>query len=853
MYQAVYYQKNKNIVHVWDDQHGHLTYPYRKYAYRKNSYGKDVAIDGQRVEKVKSWTDEDVAKGVMYESDLRPDVRTLIDLYYESDDPSVGHRELFFDIEVGSDGGFATTENVFQPITSVAMFDKAGKREIVLLLDKKAQVQNVTKSEFILECYRTEEELLSAFLRYYAEIQPTILTGWNIDYFDVPYLYRRITKLLGKRSADTLSPIGEVNYDERAERFFIAGVSCLDYIGMYKLFTYSEEPSYSLEAISQKELGRGKIQYEGTLETLFHSDINKFIEYNVNDVRLVVDLDNKLKFLDLARGIAHKGHVPYEDVYMTTRYLDGACLTYLKRLGIVSPNRPKRATSDDVESEEFVGAFVKDPVPGLYTWIFDVDMASLYPSIIRTLNISPETKVGKISNWSDVKEYFLNNTPCDLDAYVTFVGAKDDRIRANDLREYLLSNDYAVSAIGVLYDKKADGLVPKILETWMQEREDNRALAKKYGNEGNSEKARFYDARQLTAKIVNNSLYGALGNAGFRFYDLDNAVSITTCGQLILKNYVQDAINNWFKTNLGTNTDQVIYVDTDSSFVSALPVIEKMEKQFGRPLSKDEKIDMTFKTAQIIESVINKGFDDFAKRAFNVDTHYLTIKQEYVGESGLWIAKKRYAQKIVNEKGVSISKLTNGAKEWKLDVKGMDVVRSSFPKAFRSFLSEILKDILNLCEKEIIDNKILEFKESMKKADILDIMTPTGVKELSKFVINDDTSGMFGYRAKGTPVHVKSALNYNDLLKYHKINNIPPIGNGEKIKWVYLKSNPLGIESLALKGYDDPEVIVDIIRNYIDYDGIFESTLQNKLEDFYGALRWGVIPNNNTLNEFFSF
>ena len=857
MYQGIAFEKTKNLVHIWDDEKGHFTLPYKKYAYRKNNNGKYVALDGNRVEKVYDWDDSDIQRGLIYESDIGPETRTLIDLYYESDDISKGHREMYLDIEVATEGGFSDTEEVWQPLTSISFYDRAGDQYVAILVDPDNKVKSKVSDKLILESVKTERELIQKFLNHYASVAPTIITGWNIEFFDIPYLYNRIRKVLGTKEADRLSPINDVIWLKHRNRYKLQGVACLDYMALYKNFTYSEESSYSLEAISQKELGKGKIQYEGTLDHLYQTDIDKFIEYNINDVRLVYELDLKLQFLDQARGVCHKGHVSYDDIYFTTRYLDGACLTYMKRLGIVAPNRKNRIPAtvgvdgEESHSNDFAGAFVMDPKPGVYKWIFDEDMASLYPSIIRTLNISPETKIGRVENWDMVKGAFLANQDNSLSVKLKS-GIKQLSFSVTEFRKYLVDNKYTVSAIGVVYDSQKPGIIPSILETWMAEREEFRALAKKYGKEGNMELAKFFDAKQLTAKIINNSLYGGLGAPGFRFHDLDNAESITLTGQSVIKHAMSKG-NEWFIKQTGVDKQYVIYVDTDSNYFSAEPIIELMEKKLGKTMSREEKIDITYKTSQVVEKFINDSFTPYAKHVLNSDKHFLTIKQEYVSESGIWIAKKRYAQKIISEKGVLISDLTKGAKGWKLDVKGMDVIRSNFPKAFREFMSGILIDILNLVDRKVIDDKVLAFREDMKQKDMIDIMFPTGVKELSKYQIKKDAGQMFADRVKATPAHVKAALVYNDLLDYFKITSAQPIGNGEKIKWTYLKSNPYGIDGIALKGFEDPEKIVKIVEEYIDYDKIFRSSLENKLQDFYNALSYGKVPVNDTLNSFFSF
>ena len=854
MYQNIAYSKHKNIMHVWDDKNGHLQFPYKKYAYKKNSTGRHVALDGTKVDKVFSWDDSDIQRSQIYESDINPETRTLIDLYFETDDPSIGHRELFIDIEVNTEGGFSSAEEAWQPMTSIAFHDRQGKQSVAIIVDAKRTLKPYKDTNLILEVVQTEYELISKFLSYYIEINPTIITGWNIDFFDIPYLYNRINKVAGKQYADSLSPINEVIYLPHRNRFRIMGVSCLDYMALYKLFTYSEEVSYSLDSICKKELGRGKIEYEGTLDHLYKTDPEKFIKYNINDVDLVVDLDDKLKFLSLARGICHKGHVPYEDVYFTTRYLDGACVTYMKRLGIIAPNRKLRdhsAESTDPHSNDFAGAYVKDPIPGVYEWVFDEDMASLYPSIIRTLNISPETKVGRVDNWDAVKNDFWSDANSITNAKIK-AGSKHTLIPINEFRPWLIENKFTVSSIGVVYDYSKGGLIPSILETWMTEREEYRGLAKKYGKEGNAEMSKFFDSRQHTMKIVNNSLYGALGAPGFRFHDLDNAESITLTGQQVIKHAMMKG-NEWFVKQTGVNKEYVIYVDTDSNYFSAKPIIDLMESKIGKEMTKQEKIDVTYKTSQVVEKYINDSWDAFSKHFLNSNKHFLNIKQEYVAESGLWIAKKRYAQKIISEKGVLISQMTNGAKEWKLDVKGMDVVRSNFPKAFREFMSGVLIDILNISEKKKIDDKVLAFREDMKVKPMFDIMFPTGVKELSKFKTKKAKNQLFGDRVKGTPIHVKSALNYNDLMDYYKITASQKILEGEKIKWTYLKANPFGLDTMAVKGFEDPQEIIKFIIQYIDYERIFIASLENKLGDFYQALNWGTIPKNDNIADFFSF
>jgi DNA polymerase elongation subunit (family B) len=831
MYQAVAYRKEDNTVHIWDDIRGYFQLKYKPYAYQKDPNGEHVALDGTKLRKVYNFDREEPN---LYEADINPETRTLIDLYADSDDASVGHRVMFLDIEVDTTNGFPSTEKAENEITSIALqcaSDGDPGPKYVFILDADRTVPSGNRNGVEIISVQTELELLQKFLLIYYDLRPTIITGWNIDFFDIPYLYNRLRNMLGEQLARTLSPIKDVIWLKHRDRYRISGVACLDYMALYKNFTYSEESSYSLEAISQKELGRGKIKYDGTLDQLKNADIDKFIDYNMNDVDLVVEIDSKMKLLDLARSICHKGHVPYEDVYFSTRYLDGASLVYMKRLGIVAPSKPRR---DPNEPLDLLGAYVRDPNPGRYRWIYDLDMTSLYPSIIMSLNISPETKIGKISNF-DGHAYVKGEER----SYAFMERGQVTQLRGKELNEYLESKQYCIAANGVIYDLRQKGFIPSILERWFDERVEYKNLKKKYEKEGDHAKAEYYDRLQLVTKILLNSFYGVLGNPGFRFFDPDNAVGITSTGQQLIK-FAASIIDKYYVKVLGKEGEYVIYTDTDSTFCVSEPLILHYWPDID---TSDEQLmaEKTIEVASAVQQFVNDSFNVYGKRFHNINEHKFVIKQEYVAKSGIWIAKKRYAQWIVNQEGFAKSKL---------DVKGLDVVRSSFPPAFRTFMAEVLQDILHFKSKESIDDKVIAFREHIKTLDILQVMFPIGVKEIKK---HRTSKKPFAPKAKGAPVHSKAAINYNDLLVFNKIKSVREIIDGEKIRWTYLKANPMNISELALKGYDDPSIIVDIVKQYIDHDKIFKSAFENKLTDFYSALNWGKVPENNNLGKFFSW
>jgi DNA polymerase elongation subunit (family B) len=623
----------------------------------------------------------------------------------------------------------------------------------------------------------------------------------------------------------------------------MAGVSYLDYIGLYKSYTYVELDNYRLDTVAMKELGRGKVEYAGNLDELFKTDIEKFIEYNLVDVQLVVDMERKLQFVDLCRGICHAGHVPYEDFVYSSKFLEGAMLCYLKRQNIVAPNKPAdrqemmQALRDN-EQEKFIGAYVKAPIVGKYDWIYDLDLTSLYPSIIMTTNISPETKVAKISNWDAQK--FMKG---EIDTFN--IGEKT--ITKENLRKLLDESKYAVSSNGVLYTTDKVGCIPAILDLWFDQRVEFRKLEKKYGEAGDKEKYAFYKKRQLVQKILLNSLYGVLGLPAFRFYDVDNAEAVTLTGQTVIKS-TAEMVNIKYNKELGKKgEDYNIYIDTDSVFFSAVPLLDHRYPEWRTESDKEIALKVDAIAGET-QDYLNSFYDVLAERVFNVakEKHRFQIKKEFVSRSGIWIAKKRYAQWIIAENGIPTDRL---------DVKGLDVVRSSYPAEFRKFMSEILISILRGDGEMTLTDRIYDFKKSLSTMNVVSIAKNSAVKEISKYIPKKkDNRAMFQFNS-GTPAHVKAAIAHNQLLVHFKCAaKHAPMRDGDKIKWVYLKQNPFGLDAVGFKGHDDPDEIMDLVRTYIDYDKIFERELLKKLEDFYGALGWGaVLSSQKTAEQFFSF
>jgi DNA polymerase elongation subunit (family B) len=837
MYQNVFFEKEKSLIHCWDDEKGYFTSKYRRYAYVRDGNGAHTSIHGERLKKINFWKQDEGLE--LYESDVNEVTRFLIDNYGDSDEVSKGHTLFTFDIEVEMNSGLPDINEAGNAMTSVAGHDSVSGDYFVYVVNPGEKIDKTIKGARVIS-FDTEEDMVMAFLNKWKEINPTIVTGWNIDYFDVTYLYNRIKVLFGERTANELSPINKVSWNKYRSRYIIAGVSCLDYLALYKNFTYTELPNYRLDTVAQKELGRGKIEYEGNLDQLFRDDLEKFIEYNLVDVELVVDMDRKLQFIELAQAICHAGHVFYEDFLFSSKWLEGAILTFLRRSGRVAPNKPKRAPR--VEGEEsggkFTGAYVKEPKPGLYKWVYDLDLTSLYPSIIMTLNTSPETKIGKLKNYS-AEDHMKGK----IETYsiVDDDGNEFPPLPKDKFMEFVQNADYSIAANGVLYRRDKVGVIPEILNVWFDKRVEYKDLMKKYGKEGNDELYKFYSQRQLVQKIMLNSLYGVLGLPSFRFYDVDNAEATTITGQSVIKTTEMIA-NQYYTKNIGKEADYNVYTDTDSVFYQAAPLVKARNPNINEN-SDEEMIPAILSVAKEVEEHINKVYDMMAYKMFNVDSHRFDIKQETIAKGGFWVSKKRYAQWIINDNTVPCDKL---------DVKGLDVKRSSFPTYFKEVMSTVLMDILKAADKDELDQKILDYKDGMTKQRFVDIAKNSAVKDMSKYLFKNQALGEF---AKGTPAHVKAAITYNQLLKkFNAPYKYEPMKDGDKIKWVYLKKNPLGLETTAFTGHSDPPEINAFIEKYIDYDLIWEKELNNKLDDFYKAMDWEKPnPNLAAASQFFSF
>ena len=590
-YQGKKLDHNLYEMHLWEDDGEHQVVEYKNKSY-VNCNPAESTLKGLNGEFVKPITNWRFSKHPMYKDKNTPGLhfhdmpayqKFLIEKYGINDEPSTGHREVFFDIEIEMGGALTEEyiEDAPKPVTSIAWYNLPTDEWAIIILDKKGQLNRTKAKNKEIIPVKTEKELLQTFVKRFKELNPDIIIGWNSDYFDIPYLYYRIEKVLTKRDANSLSPLGIVKTKKSAKyrdqetgeikaRWYkqdmfvdIVGVESLDYMRVHKKFSFRDEPSYKLDVIGEKYTGLNKIEYEGNLDNLFEDDIHKFIQYNFRDVEILKLLDEKLDYLALIKNLAHKGKHNYSEVYANTKTQDGAISAYLLSEGIAPPARDP----NPINKKNYAGGYLFCPTAGIFNYMFDEDLTSLYPSIIMSLNIGKETLVGRIivpdeKVMVENKEIFncrygLNDLKkMDQDRSILVQNAKrqNTNIKIPDLIELIESENLAVSANGVMYRTDFDSVLSTILNKWFNERVVFKNQMKKAYKEGNKELGELMHLKQHTMKILLNSLYGATALGSFRYGNVILSESITLTGQRIIQESAKYANSHMNQVIKGTIT-----------------------------------------------------------------------------------------------------------------------------------------------------------------------------------------------------------------------------------------------------------------------------------------------------------
>ena len=724
-------------------------------------------------------------------------------------------RIVNIDIEVASAEGFPNPDQAIQEVIAVSM--KRGNEFVVIGC---GEYKPKRKDIRYIRC-QNEAELLRAFLEEWD--QPDIVTGWNVSFFDIPYLVRRISKVLGEQSCKRLSPGGMLRERETVIRgktqksFNIEGVAVLDYLELYRKFTYSQQESYRLDHICHTELGETKLDYSEfeTLHTLYLKDYTKFIDYNIRDVELVEKLDDKMKLIDLALTIAYDAKVNLSDVFTQVRMWDVIIHNHLRKNNIIIP-----AVGGGKKFGAYEGAYVKAPQVGAHEWVVSFDINSLYPHLIMQYNISPET---------------LDKTQ---KANVTV-----DQMITND--DIPLRDGYSLAPNGCYFRTDKQGFLPEIMERMYNDRviykEKMITAQKNYEKKSNDPQKKLqhqkeisrYKNLQLAKKVNLNSAYGALGNEYFRFFDLDQATAITSGGQLSIR-WAELKLNEYMNTMLNTeDVDYVIASDTDSLYIAFGSLVKKVYGSRAQAPTSEKIVSFLDKSCrEIFEPVIDKIYSDLAVRV-GAFQQKMKMRREVVADRGIWTAKKRYILNVQDSEGVRYT-------EPKLKMMGIETVKSSTPASCRLALAAALKIIMNGDEADLqsfIQRVSLEFK----KLPLEDIAFPRGVQGVEKY----SASG-----ASAVPIHVRGALAFNRKLSELKLTKkYQKIKEGEKIKYCYLKMpNPLHENVISILHTLPKEFGLEL---YIDYNLQFEKSFLDPLRAILNVIGWKE-ESRNTIEDFFS-
>ena len=739
-------------------------------------------------------------------------------------------RIAYLDIETGSENGFPNVETANEEVTAITM--KIGKKVYVF-----GRGEFVTDREDVFYFrFDSERALLQKFFEMWDKESPDIMTGWNIDTFDIPYLVNRAMRLFDDRKNPykLLSPWRKLREykmfglgGQELQTYEIYGVETLDYLAMYRKFTYINQESYRLDHIAFVELGERKLDYseQGSLHLLYKNDYQKFIEYNIKDVELVEQLEDKMKLLEMIVSLAYLSKVNYSNTFGQVRMWDTLIYNNLLRKNIVIP--PKTTSH---KSSQFEGAYVKDPILGSHDWVVNFDLNSLYPHLIMQYNLSPETLI-------------TDELPSDLqeikDARPGIDGLVDQVQNLDVLKKYNLT----YTPNNEFYRRDIHGFLPEMMQQIYDDRVKYKGMMidakKKLQNETDaSERFKLknliskYHNMQLNLKITLNSAFGAMGNQHFRYFDQRIAEAITTSGQLSIK-WIEKEINRYLNGLLKTDDDYVVAVDTDSVYITMDKLVQSV---YGdKSVEKTKIIDFLDKVcSEQMEKIIDKSYQKL-KDYMNAFDQKMVMKRENIADRAVWTAKKRYIMNVYDSEGVRY-------KEPQLKIMGIEAIRSSTPSACKQKMKDIFKIIMNGTEDDAIQY-IDEFREEFKTLSAEDIFFPRSVRGMKKY---HDAAHLY---IKGTPIHVKGALLYNKLLKDHKLlGDYPVIKDGEKIKFAYLKKqNTVGGEVIAIPNQLPSEFE---LQDYIDYDKQFSKSFIEPMSSVMNAVGWQT-EKVSTLEDFF--
>jgi DNA polymerase elongation subunit (family B) len=717
------------------------------------------------------------------------------------------------DIETSTENGFPDIKSANEEILLITVKELSTKR--IITFGSKTYV-NPREDVIYVNC-KDEQALLTQFLEFWSKSHPDVITGWNTDFFDMPYLIRRIERELGDGESNKLSPWGYVNerktFIKGSEEihYDIVGIAQLDYLELYKKYTYSKQESYRLDYIAEQELGdKKKVNPGESFKDFYTNHWQEFVDYNIHDVELVDKLEDKMRLIELHLTMAYNAKINFEDVYSQVRMWDTIIYNHLRKKGIVVP-----AKSYSGKDSQFEGAYVKDPIIGLHKWMASFDLNSLYPHLIMQYNISPETLTSeKISVTVDK----LLNQEIDT--------------------TYVKQRDLALTANGWTYTKEFKGFMPELMEQMYKNRSKFKKQMLVIQQEYEKDKSKKHLLKdisrlnnlQMAMKIALNSAYGAMGNQYFRYFDIRMAEGITTSGQLSIR-WMANKLNAFMNKTLKTEgKDYVVAIDTDSIYLTLEVLVEKMCE--GK--TDEQKIKFMDKICEdVFQPFIDSGYQELADY-MNAYSQKMQMKREVLADKGIWTAKKRYILNVHNSEGVQYEKP-------KIKVMGLEMVKSSTPAVIRDKLRDSIEVILRGNQADL-QNYIMEFRKEFDKLPVEEIAFPRGVNGMKQYAGSPIYS-------KGTPIHVRGALLFNHYTKKMGLDKkYQPIRDGDKIRFIYVrKPNKFQEDVIAFSQELPPEFE---LHSYIDYDKMFEKVFTDALQIIIGSLGWST-SEQSSLEDFF--
>jgi len=881
------FDRDQDIIRVVERRDGKRHYhEYQaKYTfYYKDERGKYKSVYGDPLTRIVCKNTKDFRKEVainkskeLFESDINPIFQCLSENYLQQDAPKL--NIAFFDIETDFDPerGFADPADPFMPITSISVYLQWLETMVCLAVPPKTLTMDQAKAELEgidnVVLFADEGEMIDTFLNLIEDAD--ILSGWNSEGYDIPYTVNRTSRVLSKDDTRRFCLWGQLpkkreyeKYGKSAVTFDLIGRVHLDSLELYRKYTYEERHTYRLDAIGEIEVGENKVPYEGTLDQLYNNDFRKFIEYNIQDTALLDKLDKKLRFIDLSNSIAHENTVLLQTTMGAVAVTEQGIINEAHNRGLQVPNRPKR---DDSESTQAAGAYVAFPKKGLHKWIASMDLNSLYPSVIRALNMAPETIVGQIrpelsearvhedmtlkkksfaGSWEGrfaTEEYeAVMDQRKDVALTVDWEDGRSDVLSGAEIYQLIFDSQmpWMLSANGTIFTTEFEGVIPGILKRWYAERKDMQKMLKKAKDAENQAEIEYWDKRQLVKKINLNSLYGAILNPGCRFFDKRIGQSTTLSGRTIVK-HMSAEVNNCITGEYDHVGKAMIYGDTDSCYFSAWPLLKDDVESGKLEWSKEKCITLM---DQVCEQA-NTTFPDFMTRAFHCPksrSDVIAAGREIVAQSGLYITKKRYAALVIDNEGF---RTDVDGKAGKVKAMGLDLRRSDTPVFMQKFLSELLLMVLTDTPEADVLERITQFRKEFQDMPGWEKGSPKRANKIGHYQRLEQKQGK-----ANMPGHVRASINWNTLKRMNGDKYSQEIVDGMKVIVCKLKQNPLGYTSVA---YPTDELRLPDWFKELPFDdaAMAETIIDNKLDNLIGVLNYPLedTKQNTTFNSLFDF